>query len=90
MLDQPFEALGCECYWPVECFGSGTMEVDLRQVGTASWARNRLKVSIKTPVSWSAHALSVCQGNAIGASGLAYIYLAQCMVDICIGECEAE
>lgn len=86
--DQLFEALhynGYECCWlSFKCvsrvFRHSTIEVDLRHVGTAAWATDRL-----TPVSWSAHALSTRPGIPLGHS-LVCIDLAQCMVDIC--ECE--
>ncbi len=39
-------------------FGMGTMVDFLKHAGTTDRERDRLKISVKTPASWKAHALS--------------------------------
>jgi hypothetical protein len=42
----------------------------LKQVGTADWDRERLKMSINPPASWSAHVLRTWLGMTFGPSVL--------------------
>ena len=49
----------------MECFGTGTMEVVLKHVGTAAWASDRLNMSVKTSVSCRAHALPHASGFGV-------------------------
>ena len=46
--------------------GTGTMVVCLKHVGITDPGRERLKISVKTLASWSAHAQSSCPGNPSG------------------------
>ena len=50
--------------------GTGTVVVCLQQVGITDWVRKRLKMSVKTLDSQSAHALSTCHGNLSGPAAL--------------------
>ena len=43
--------------------GTGTMVVCLKHVGITDSDRERLKMSVKTLASWSAHARSTSPGN---------------------------
>ena len=46
--------------------GTGTMVVCFKHVGIMDSDRERLKMSVKTLASWSAHAHSTCRGNPSG------------------------
>ena len=50
--------------------GTGTMVVCLKHVGITDSNRERLKMSVKTVASWSAHAWSTCSGNLSGPAAL--------------------
>lgn len=46
--------------------GTGTTEEILKMVDTMDWLRDRLKMSVDTPASWSAQALSTWLGMPSG------------------------
>ena len=46
--------------------GTGSMEVCLKHVGITDSDNEKLKMSVKTLASWSAHVLSTRPGNASG------------------------
>jgi len=73
--DEPLEALddddddGGQCYRAVVIqegvkafFGTGTMVVCLKQVGTADWHRERLNIKVNMSSSWSVHPLRTRPG----------------------------
>ena len=46
--------------------GTGIILAVLRHDGTTAWISEVLKISVRTPVSWSAHSLSTCPGMLSG------------------------
>src|SRR4029434_10898160 len=60
--------------------GTGTMVVLLKQVGSTEMLRERLKMSLKTPASWSAQPLRALPDMPSGPGALrGVIFLKQCL-----------
>ena len=59
----------------LECFGTGTMEVVLKHVGTAAWASDMLNMSVMTSVSCPAQALSTHPGMPSGPAAFRALVL---------------
>src|SRR4029434_5438706 len=60
--------------------GTGTMVVLLKQVGSTDRLRRRLKMSLKTPASWSAQPLRALPEMSSGPGALrGLIILKQCL-----------
>ena len=55
--------------------GTGTMVVCLKHVGITDSVRDRLNMSMKTLVSWSAHARSTHPGNPSGPAACLKVLL---------------
>ena len=51
------------------------MVLCLKHVGITDWVRERLKMSVKSPASWSVHALSKRPGNPFWPCGFLNVSL---------------
>ena len=65
--------------------GTGTMVVCLKHVGITDLIRDMLKMTVKTPASWSAHARSTHPGNPSGPAAL-YVDLFKGLTHVGYGE----
>lgn len=52
--------------------GTGMIVAVFRHDGNRAWISEVLKMSVRTPVSWSAHSLTTCPGMSSGPAVFIY------------------